>query len=77
MSWILDLALNGGVPLLLGILAGQKVRITLDGKKLPVKVPSRKATGKLAKRTKVDASAPSQSPLEQDPTLPYIVDRVS
>ena len=77
MSWILDLALNGGVPLLLGILAGQKVRITLDGKKLPVKVPSRKATGKSAKRTKADALAPSPSPSEQDPTLPYMVDRPS
>ena len=77
MSWILDLALNGGVPLLLGILAGQKVKITLDGKKLPVKVPPRKATGKSAKRTQADASAPSPSPSPQDPGLPYIIDRPS
>lgn len=77
MSWIVDLAINGGLPLLLGILAGQKVRITLDGKKLPVKVPSRKGTGKSARRTKAAASDPSPSSSEQEPGLPYIIDPAS
>lgn len=68
MSWILDLIAQGGVPLLLGILAGQKVRITLDGKKLPVKVRSPKASGKRAKPTRVEGSDQSQS--RSQPTLP-------
>lgn len=68
MSWFLDLVAQGGLPLLMGILAGQKVRITLDGKKLPVKVRSQKASGKRAKPTKVDGSDPSPSPSE--PMLP-------
>jgi len=68
MSWLLNVIAQGGLPLLMGILAGQKVRITLDGKKLPVKVPSRKGSGKRGKPTPVGASDPSPSPSE--PTLP-------
>lgn len=68
MSWLLDVIVQGGLPLLMGILAGQKVRITLDGKKLPVKVPSRKGSGKRAKPTPVGGSDQSQSPSQ--PTLP-------
>jgi len=68
MSWILDLVAQGGLPLLMGILAGQKVRITLDGKKVPVKVPSRKGRGKSKPPTPAGASDPS--PSLSDPTLP-------
>lgn len=69
MSWILDIIAQGGLPLLMGILAGQKVRITLDGKKLPVRVPSRKGGGSSAKRIKAAKSARSQSPSEQGSLL--------
>lgn len=68
MSWILDLIAQGGLPLLMGILAGQKVRITLDGKKVPVKVPSPKGRGKSKRPTPAAASEPSPSP--SDPQLP-------
>ena len=69
MSWILDLIAQGGLPLLMGILAGQKVRITLDGKKLPVRVPSRKGGGSSANRTRAGGSARSPSPSDQPPLL--------
>jgi len=68
MSWLLDLVVQSIPVLVTGILAGQKVRITLDGKKLPVKVPSRKGNGKSGKRTPPGGSEPSQSPSQ--PSLP-------
>jgi len=68
MSWILDLVAQGGLPLLMGILAGQKVRITLDGKKVPVKVPSRKGRGKSKPPTQAGAS--DRSPSLFDPMVP-------
>lgn len=63
--------------LVLGILGGQKLRITLGGNKIPVKGRSPKATGKRAKRTAPPASDPSQSPSNEDQTLPYIIDPAS
>ena len=57
-----------------GILAGQKLRITLDGNKIGAKAPSPRASGKRGKRTTQSASAPVQSPSPQDPELPYMVD---
>ena len=77
MSWILDLALQGGLPLLMGILAGQKVRITLNGKKLPVKVRSRKGIGKSGAPTPAPVSDQSPSPSPQESGLPFIIDRDS
>lgn len=71
MNAIFDLIVNGGLPLLLGILAGQRVRITLDGKKVPVKVRSPKGTGKSAKRIPRAAADPLPSPSPQEPELPW------
>ena len=61
--------------LLVGILGGQKVRITLGGKTLPVTVPSRKVTGKSRKLKTDPPSARSDS--LPDVELPYMVDPVS
>lgn len=77
MHWLLEIIGQAIPALAMGILAGQKLRITLGGNKIPVKVPSRKATGKSAKGTKVVKSAPAQSRSVPDPELPYISDRPS
>lgn len=57
------------VALVLGILGGQKLRITLGGRKIPVKGRSPEVIGKRAKRTARRASAPTPSPSSEDPTL--------
>lgn len=68
MSWILEMALNGGLPLLLGILAGQKVRITLGGHTVPKSGLSRKVRGKSTPRAKAGAS--DLAPLTLPPSVP-------
>lgn len=65
------------VALVLGILGGQKLRITLGGRTMSVKGRSQKVIGKRAKRTAPPASAPTRSPSNEDPTLPYIIDPAS
>lgn len=65
------------VALVLGILGGQKLRITLGGSKMSVKGRSPKVIGKRAKRTAPPASATTPSPSSEDPTLPYIIDPAS
>ena len=65
------------VALVLGILGGQKLRITLGGSKIAVKGRSPKVIGKRAKRTAPPASAPTPSPSSEDPTLPYFIDPAS
>lgn len=77
MHWLLDLIGQAIPALAMGILAGQKLRITLGGNKIPVKVPSRKATGKSGTATKAAKSAPAQSLSVPDLELPYISDRPS
>lgn len=65
------------VALVLGILGGQKLRITLGGKKLPVKGRYPKASGRRVEPTSrsVSVGAPSLSP--DNPELPYMVDPAS
>ena len=62
MSGFLDLLATILPSLAMGILAGQKVRITLGGKTIPVKGRSQKASGAAAKRTRRNVSAPLPSP---------------
>ena len=65
------------VALVLGILGGQKLRITLGGNKIPVKGRSPKVIGKRAKRTAPPESAPTPSASNEDPTFPYVIDPAS